>query len=260
MPDIINEAEVLRRQQLQIEQEIKQLEQQVVFFREIPNKPPPPYIPPVNGSPLALIFPPDSRIDELIETRTMELFLGEIALENLSSDHVTNIYEKLILDMCKELYIDLRPLSPDVSYRTVKHDKRPLAFYNPPNRLACLQDHMKRKIKKILNEESLLQQQQQQQNLHHCPMPFLMFAGGTAKRKRDQVDEILAQEMFDEEARWTNFDREEIEVKERIVEEVFKMLVGEALADMEGAWMEKVEGGAERSTSTQEKVETLCDL
>ncbi|XP_053693592.1 centrosome-associated protein 350-like [Sabethes cyaneus] len=251
MPDIINEAEVLRRQQLQIEQEIKQLEQQVVLFREIPNKPPPPYIPPANGSPLALIFPSETRIDELIESRTNELYQNDAPLEKLRSDHVTNIYEKLVLDMCKELYTDLRPPSPDVSFRTVQHDKRPLAFYNPPNSLRCMQDHMKRKVKRILNEESLLQHQQQQQNLHHCPMPFLMFnggnggphvggiGGGSAKRKRDQVDEILAQEMFDEEARWTNFDREEIEVKERIVGELTKMLVAEAVRDMEAAWLEK---------------------
>lgn len=45
LPDIINEAEVLRRQQMQIEQEIEQLQQQVpfVYLRDIPNKPPPPY-------------------------------------------------------------------------------------------------------------------------------------------------------------------------------------------------------------------------
>ncbi|XP_058818647.1 serine-rich adhesin for platelets-like [Topomyia yanbarensis] len=240
MPDIINEAEVLRRQQLQIEQEIKQLEQQVVLFREIPNKPPPPYIPPANGSPLALIFPSESRIDELIENRTKDLFIGESTSKILYSENVSNIYEKLVLDMCKELYIDLSQPPTDVSFRTVQHDKRPLAFFNPPDTLGCLQDHIKRKIKRILNEESLLQHQQQQQNLQHCPMPFLVFCGnGAARRKRDQVDEILAQEMFEEESRWTNFDREEIEVKERIVEEVVKMMLSEALLDMETAWREK---------------------
>ncbi|XP_039443451.1 centrosome-associated protein 350-like [Culex pipiens pallens] len=240
MPDIINEAEVLRRQELQIEQEIKQLEQQVVFLREIPNKPPPPYIPPANGSPLALIFPTEQRIDELIEDRTRHLFHSSDDTPALSSDHVTNIYEKLVLDMCGELFTDLRAPTPDVSFRTVRHDKRPLAFFNPPNALNCLQHHMKRKVKKILNEETLAQQQQQ--NLHHCPMPYLGMAApgiGGAKRKRDQVDEILAQEMCDEEPRWTNFDREEIEVKERIVEELTKMLVADALQDMEGAWRER---------------------
>ncbi|KAL9707013.1 hypothetical protein quinque_010531 [Culex quinquefasciatus] len=240
MPDIINEAEVLRRQELQIEQEIKQLEQQVVFLREIPNKPPPPYIPPANGSPLALIFPTEQRIDELIEDRTRHLFHSSDDTPPLSSDHVTNIYEKLVLDMCGELFTDLRAPTPDVSFRTVRHDKRPLAFFNPPNALGCLQHHMKRKVKKILNEETLAQQQQQ--NLHHCPMPYLGMAApgiGGAKRKRDQVDEILAQEMCDEEPRWTNFDREEIEVKERIVEELTKMLVADALQDMEGAWRER---------------------
>ncbi|XP_058448270.1 centrosome-associated protein 350-like isoform X2 [Malaya genurostris] len=258
MPDIINEAEVLRRQQLQIEQEIKQLEQQVVLFREIPNKPPPPYIPPANGSPLALIFPPESRIDELIETRTQHLFLGEKSTDLFGTDNVSNIYEKLILDMCKELYVHLRQPTPDVSFRTVQHDKRPLAFYNPPDTLTCLQDHIKRKIKRILNEESLLHHQQQQQNLQHCPMPFLMFTGsGTARRKRDQVDEILAQEMFEEEARWTTFDREEIEVKERIVEEVVKMMLSEALLDMEAAWKEKhdYQKDIPQITLDEEKVE-----
>uniref|UniRef100_A0A182VSJ7 CAP-Gly domain-containing protein n=1 Tax=Anopheles minimus TaxID=112268 RepID=A0A182VSJ7_9DIPT len=179
MPDIINEAEVLRRQQLQIEQEIKELEQQVGFFREIPNKPPPPYIPPANGSPLALLFPSETRIDELIDGRVEELHRDRIAPENLLSDHVTNVYEKLILDMCKELYHDLRPADPTVSFRTIPHDKRPLV-----------------------------------------------------KRKPDQVDEILKQETHDDDARWTNFDREEIEVKDRITDELLKSLLAEALHDM----------------------------
>ncbi|KXJ83707.1 hypothetical protein RP20_CCG003002 [Aedes albopictus] len=261
MPDIINEAEVLRRQQLQIEQEIKQLEQQVVFFREIPYKPPPPYIPPANGSPLALIFPSESRIDELIETRTKELYFDQPPEDKLRAENVTNIYEKLILDMCKELFTDVRPPKKDVSFRTVKHEKRPLAFYNPPDRLTCAQNYMKQKIKRILNEDILLQQQQL--TPHHCPMPFLMFAGSSAKRKRDQVDEILAQEMFDEEPRWTDFDREEIEVKERIVQEVTKLLVADALKDMEQAWKQKqgkeqqedVRSGNDSSTLHEEKVE-----
>uniref|UniRef100_A0A182K6N7 Uncharacterized protein n=1 Tax=Anopheles christyi TaxID=43041 RepID=A0A182K6N7_9DIPT len=183
MPDIINEAEVLRRQQLQIEQEIKELEQQVGFFREIPNKPPPPYIPPANGSPLALLFPCETRIDELIDGRVEALHRDRIAPDSLRSDHVTNVYEKLILDMCKEFYHDLRPAEPTVSFRTIAHDKRPLV-----------------------------------------------------KRKPDQVDEILKQEAHDDDARWTNFDREEIEVKDRITDELLKSLLLEALKDMGKAY------------------------
>lgn len=87
---------------------------------------------------------------------------------------MTNIYEKLFLDMCGELFTDLRALTPDVSFHTVRRDKRPLAFFNPPNALACLHPHMKRKVKQILNEETLAQQQQQ--NLQHCPMPYLGMA------------------------------------------------------------------------------------
>uniref|UniRef100_A0A182YMV7 Uncharacterized protein n=1 Tax=Anopheles stephensi TaxID=30069 RepID=A0A182YMV7_ANOST len=267
MPDIINEAEVLRRQQLQIEQEIKELEQQVGFFREIPNKPPPPYIPPANGSPLALLFPSEPRIDELIDGRVEELHRDRIAPENLRSDHVTNVYEKLILDMCKELYRDLRPAEPTVSFRTIPHDKRPLVFHNPPDALRCMKDYLRGKIRRVLNDAQLalqqqqhqhqqhqlllhhqLQQQQQQQThpshpqlhhhhlLHHghctATMPFLYGNGCASKRKPDQVDEILKQETHDDDARWTNFDREEIEVKDRITDELLKSLLAEALQDM----------------------------
>ncbi|XP_058122459.1 centrosome-associated protein 350-like [Anopheles ziemanni] len=283
MPDIINEAEVLRRQQLQIEQEIKELEQQVGFFREIPNKPPPPYIPPANGSPLALLFPTEARINELIDGRVEELHRDRIPPERLRSDHVTNVYEKLILDMCKELYRELRPADPTVSFRTITHDKRPLVFYNPPDALRCMKDYLRAKVRRILNEEQLalqqqhqhqhhqhqqlllhhhqLQQQQQQQQqqpqqphvqlqqhhqlLHHCAtMPFLFANGGNAsRRKRDQVDEILAQEMHDDDARWTNFDREEIEVKDRITDVLLKSLLTEALHDMAEAYRCKAKGG-----------------
>ncbi|XP_049537627.1 serine-rich adhesin for platelets-like [Anopheles darlingi] len=276
MPDIINEAEVLRRQQLQIEQEIKELQQQVGFFREIPNKPPPPYIPPANGSPLALLFPSETRIDELINERLDELYRDPwLPVERLRSDHVTNVYEKLILDVCNELYGDLRPPEPTVSFRTIEHDKRPLAFYNPPDELRCMKDYLRRKVKHILNEEQLsLQQQHQQlsqfpyhqqlfhhlqqshqqhplqhQHLHHqqqqhhqllaqCATVPLQYAnGGCAnKRKRDQVDEILAEEMHEDDARWTNFDREEIEVKDRITGELLKSLLGDAIRDMADAY------------------------
>ncbi|XP_052895960.1 uncharacterized protein LOC128303141 [Anopheles moucheti] len=275
MPDIINEAEVLRRQQLQIEQEIKELEQQVGFFREIPNKPPPPYIPPANGSPLALLFPSETRIDELIDDRVEELHRDRIAPETLHSDHVTNVYEKLILDMCKELYHDLRPADPTVSFRTIPHDKRPLVFHNPPDALRCMKDYLRVKIRRVLNDAQLalqqqqhqhqqhqlllhhqLQQQHQQQNPHlphtqlhhhhllqhgHCTatIPFLYGNGCASKRKPDQVDEILKQETHDDDARWTNFDREEIEVKDRITDELLKSLLAEALQDMGEAYERK---------------------
>uniref|UniRef100_A0A182P2W1 Uncharacterized protein n=1 Tax=Anopheles epiroticus TaxID=199890 RepID=A0A182P2W1_9DIPT len=277
MPDIINEAEVLRRQQLQIEQEIKELEQQVGFFREIPNKPPPPYIPPANGSPLALLFPSEARIDELIDGRVEELHRDRIAPETLHSDHVTNVYEKLILDMCKEFYRDLRPAEPTVSFRTIPHDKRPLVFHNPPDPLRCMKDYLRVKIRRVLNDAQVALQQQQHQHqqhqlllhhqlqqqqqphpshsqlqhhhhlLHHhhghcaaAAMPFLYGNGCASKRKPDQVDEILKQETHDDDARWTNFDREEIEVKDRITEELLKSLLMETLKDMGEAYERKM--------------------
>ena len=233
MPDIINEAEVLRRQQMQIEQEIKQLEQQVqvpyVFFREIPNKPPPPYIPPANGSPLALIFPTNERVEELVTQIVAELYesySSNTIFAFRSDESITNVYEKLIIDLCHEYFDELKPPKKDVSFKTVKVDKRPLAFYNPPDDLTCMTAFVQKKIASALNPDNF--------RCHQAPFMF-----NCSKRKRDVVDEILVQEMTEDEIKWTNFDNEEIDVKNDVTNEILKILMDEALADMEKAFEEK---------------------
>lgn len=56
--------------------QIIQLENAVPYalLREIPNKPPPPYVPPAHGSPMTTIFPSEARIKEITFRRTKELY------------------------------------------------------------------------------------------------------------------------------------------------------------------------------------------
>lgn len=272
MPDIINEAEVLRRQQLQIEQEvsnriisqfikllnfhffqIKQLEQQVPYalLREIPNKPPPPYIPPAQGNRLPLIFPDEQRFNELITNRIDQLYnnlytdikeLNEDDPEIISPNDKSqsgNIYETIILDLCNELYREFRNSnhSVQVTFKTPKNYKKPLAFYNPPDDLKCLQKYIIEKIKKILvpsdnhlNASSSL--------MESCrPIQTGVFC--FTKRKRDHVDEILVREMLEEEEKWTNFDEEEIQVKNEVTNDIINRFITEALGDIEKAFHNK---------------------
>lgn len=51
------------------------------------------------------------------------------------------------------------------------------------------------------------------------------------KRKRDVVDEILVQEMLDDDAFWTNFDVERVEVLANVANDVLRMMVEEAIGD-----------------------------
>lgn len=55
---------------------MRQLEHEVpyVFLREIPNKPPPPYVPPAHGSPMTAIFPSEQRIQEITFRTIKELY------------------------------------------------------------------------------------------------------------------------------------------------------------------------------------------
>lgn len=46
------------------------------------------------------------------------------------------------------------------------------------------------------------------------------------------MDEILIQQLHEEDHKWTNFDLEEEEVKNRIIDEIAVALVAESMADM----------------------------
>lgn len=150
--------------------QIKQLEESAtapfVYIREIPNKPPPPYVPPAHGSPMTAIFPSDSRIQEIVYRRVQQLLKritngrsgsgdnsSSIELDDSdlctadSSDNenITNIYERIALDICAECLKEF-----PVNAAKNMHFRHPLAFYNPPDRLQCMQQHVLQRVKKLL--------------------------------------------------------------------------------------------------------------
>ncbi|XP_055378301.1 repetitive organellar protein-like [Condylostylus longicornis] len=227
MPDIISEVEIRRRQKILIESEIKQLEHAMpyVVFREIPNKPPPPYVPPAHGSPMTTIFPPESRIKEITFRRTAELF-EEISKktdknsekqnskESILNENITNIYERIILDICKECMQEYEEILNDLNPESYKN---PLALYNPPDRLNCMQEFIYSRVRKLLAMEK------------KCQRKSSIFSIG--RKKRDHIDEILIQELFEEEYKWTNFDQEEDEVKITIVDEILNGVIKDVVIE-----------------------------
>lgn len=98
--------------------------------------------------------------------------------------------------------------------------KRPLAFYNPPNRLNCLQEHALKRIYKLLNrpfvDDATNTVELKQINPRSCLPAHVVQLTFNNRRKRDAVDEILFQELYEEEMRWTNFDAEEEEIRSSV--------------------------------------------
>ncbi|XP_026462297.1 uncharacterized protein LOC113364054 isoform X2 [Ctenocephalides felis] len=146
-----SEAEELRRKQLEIELEIKRLQQQSeiqleFYVREIPNKPPPPYTPPLKTT--TSQQPESNQVNTLVEedsaschsvavsttdipqplsrdqtealvienTRTLyNAFInGKISTTEYTSFSDSNINEKLVFDLCKEVIIDHFKYTTDV--------------------------------------------------------------------------------------------------------------------------------------------------
>lgn len=209
-----------------------------MYVREIPNKPPPPYVPPAHGSPMTTIFPSEERIKEISYRRTHELYCellktGEYLFKRrlsivtfmrkcyyLSLDYITeagkklptvmdekitNIYERIILDICRE-YLDehsevLTQGDPD-NFHTQ------LAFFNPPNRLHCIQESIYKEVRRCLNMDKTLKRR----------TPIYSVYGQRANR--DHIGKIIIQEMYEEDDKWCNFHREENEVVDLIISEM----------------------------------------
>lgn len=195
------------------------------FLREIPNKPPPPY-PAYRQLPKTPPFPSDDRIKEIIFNRIEELYTksGEsiqtpvrndatfvksptLSISNSESptsppaQDDTNLFERIISDCCAEIVQEI------VQPEKQPGGRQPLGFFNPPNRLRCYQDFALNRIFKLLNRShgnrSILASQVAQ----------LTYSN---RRKRDTVDEILIQELYEDEPRWTNFDLEEKEIRDSV--------------------------------------------
>lgn len=124
----------------------------------------------------------------------------------------TNIYERVISDVCKEVYNEFNSLSNNKNQNYLNK----LSLYNPPDHLKAMQLHILEKIKQLL----LLNN-----NNNKIDGPSTII-GGSGK-KRDHVDEILIREMFENNSNWTNFDLEELEVKNNIFNDVKNLMFSE---------------------------------
>ncbi|KAK6627421.1 hypothetical protein RUM44_009898 [Polyplax serrata] len=215
------EAEELRLQQLQIEQEIQQLQAQqehipYFYLREIPNKPPPPYTPP--GKPLSEI--PNTEADLVnVTTTAVRILTDEMArgksleeieptnefYEKVTTDHM-RCYKKFLFDLTRHILEDVfsrQKTKTGVLPWTKTRTRLSVYKYCQIERtFEALSEHVKNRVSvlfgftKKVGRESLTMR---------C-----------FKKKRDHVDEILVAEAQEEESEWTEFDEDQVSVKNEV--------------------------------------------
>lgn len=197
------EAEELRRQQLAIEREIKALEQQqcqLLVVREIPDKPPPPYTPPVESRQprLPRMYVADETTEEKIHKYIRD--------PTTDSCDPTDAFDTFVKDFCIETL---------ERHKSERSDK-PWHSYNllpqkPP-------EDTEKLIKKT--SSNLLE------ILVGVTPPVI---SGVGARRSDHVDDVLFAEWRRCEPEWTSLHADESLVKNQIFESIFQKILTETI-------------------------------
>ncbi|XP_030756591.1 centrosome-associated protein 350-like [Sitophilus oryzae] len=230
-----NEAEELLKKQLAIEQEIKLLTEQqqkeqvpLVYIREIPNKPPPPYTPPskVKSVKVASIIPnTKEEVEQIAEYSSKIIHKAYLSknLDNISiSDKTLSLIAKnvdkgcykYVFDLCKEIAIEhySQFSKPDPGSSWLRVEDKGIFLQQKPLDVIGLQQLMNSKLLELFGF------QKKESRKENAIIKW-------SRKKRDHVDEVLIQEMQNEESTWTNFELNELYVKDRITNEIMEMLI-----------------------------------
>ncbi|KAK4877460.1 hypothetical protein RN001_009966 [Aquatica leii] len=233
---VTDEVEELLKKQLEIEQEIKAIQQQqkeqlpYLYVREIPNKPPPPYTPPINAqsSIKGSILPScEGEINTI--TNASAQILHKAAVSNTIKDVALTDNAKKYLELknnvegqCYEFLFDLskefalehyKYFEPETGPSWAHLQKRTKLAIGKPLDQMGLQKFINKKVKQVLGYEIV----KSDENFKH------KWSG----KKRDNVDELLVVECQGEEAEWTNYDKDELIVKDELTKEIMNMLLSE---------------------------------
>ncbi|XP_044257989.1 centrosome-associated protein 350-like [Tribolium madens] len=229
-----SEAEELWRKQLAIEQEIKQLELQqkeqlpYVFMREIPNKPPPPYTPPssISSFPPSVIPTEVKQISEIASYSSKVLYkayqnntlekvkFSENGFKLFSKVEVSKICAEFLFNICKNVARDHYKQFEVVEEPSwlILAKKPQLTKSKSPDSCA-LEKIFNHKLKELFGFKKV-------QVAESAIIKW-------GRKKRDHVDEVLVLESQEEESQWTNFDKDELIVKNQVTVDIMKMLLQE---------------------------------
>lgn len=196
----VSEAEELRRQQLAIEQEIKALEQQqLLVVREIPDKPPPPYMPPVDPRAMRRFLPDDTleaKVQEHLQETNVDL--------HIDSD---DSYEDYIKDFCMESVERQRCTQSDKPW-----DASNLLTKAADASVESIQKRTTSELREVLTGVT----------------PGCV-PGLSGNRRSDHIDDILFSEWRRCEPEWTSLHVDEVAVKNQLFDSIFQKILSETI-------------------------------
>lgn len=198
-------------------------------MREIPNKPPPPYTPPVTIQPSAVPSVLPSVVEQV---DTASSFSADILynahlnsnLESVNFEEQTvdeNVLKnvekgclKFLFDVCKDLAINhYEKFKVDEGPSWMKLVNKQKLSLNTPFNKTELDKYLNKKLKVLLGYEKV----ERRENA------IIRWS----RKKRDHVDEILVLESQAEESEWTDYDKDELYVKNDVTNEIMNMLLSE---------------------------------
>ena len=249
LSNIRQEAEILRLQQLRVEEEILALQRESEELGQpVPDKPPPPYQPPEDAeqpAPVTSVPPPrpekPPQVKVVVPSRKEDIF-----------DIIATFVESII--DAKQKRLDMSKLCFDPANVVIPED------YSEREQESCLKYHSMlfsvtlEKVQEIYKWESTEQNPPWMQQLPLAQKRFLIpkslnalvekvqtEVGSDLKltkkfgkenllvrwagKKRDRVDEILVRELQEEEAVWVDYGEDEVEVKEQMADIILEELI-----------------------------------
>ncbi|RZF47084.1 hypothetical protein LSTR_LSTR004484 [Laodelphax striatellus] len=242
------EARELQLQRLQIEQEIKQLQQvqeqipSYFYLREIPNKPPPPYTPP--GQARAKIA------NDRIPTKQQEI----LAIVNTLTDYIytqhsqgkdihtltpprnlitredssQGTYKRFLFDLTKQIVIENKyKYEEEDGEERVPWEK---IDYKQRCVVARSLDELKAVTARRVNVLYGFEPQVARENL------IVQWS-----KKHNKIDKFLVNELQEEECEWTDFSKQELLLKNKVTADLLEQLIGETASVLERAWAKKVQ-------------------
>lgn len=222
-------------QQLQAQQE------QVLYYylRQIPNKPPPPYTPP--GSTTAERFTSEAEITAVMSSAVRFLTdeinagkdVGELQPPGLffganDSEHV-KCYKVFLFDLAKHIIseaIGAEFQESRLPWMRTNEKLSMLKMKKTERTYECLLDVVMKQVLVLFG----FQQKMGKERL----------IVRWSRKKRDHVDELLVGESQEEEAEWTQYDEDEVTVKNNVTMDILDSLLDETAQLLGAIWTKKV--------------------
>lgn len=225
----------------QIKQIVQQQKEQLpyVYMREIPNKPPPPYTPPATAAtPVQSILPVAvEHVEIAADFSTNVLYnahLSNTLADVRCDDQIIN--ESMLKDVDKSCLMFLFDVCKEMAmehYDKFKTDEGPswtrIISTQRPQNTAFDRDQLRRYLNRKLKVLFGYEKVERRENA------IIRWS----RKKRDHVDEILVLESQAEESEWTNYDRDELFVKNEVTNEIMNMLLSETAKVLNEVLMKK---------------------